>query len=75
MNPDRATLIMVGGIVALLALSSLITAVLKSRQPTGTISPVIANLDARVRAWWVMVAIFSAARFKTVAARSRSSLR
>lgn len=54
---------MVGGIVALLALSSLITAILKSRQPAGKISPVIANLDARVRAWWVMVAIFSAALF------------
>lgn len=54
---------MVGGIVALLALSSLITAVLKTRQPAGHISPVIANLDARVRAWWVMVAIFCAALF------------
>lgn len=54
---------MVGGIVALLALSSLITAVLKARQPAGQISPVIANLDARVRAWWVMVAIFCAALF------------
>ncbi len=54
---------MVGGIVALLALSSLITAILKSRQPAGKVSPVIANLDARVRAWWVMVAIFSAALF------------
>lgn len=54
---------MVGGIVALLALSSLITAILKSRQPAGKISPVIANLDSRVRAWWVMVAIFSIALF------------
>ena len=63
MHADRATLLMVGGIVALLALSSLITAVLKSRQPAGKISPVIANLDARVRAWWVMVTIFSVALF------------
>jgi phosphatidate cytidylyltransferase len=63
MLADRATLLLVGGIVALLALASLITAVLKSRQPAGTLNPVIANLDARVRAWWVMVAIFSAALF------------
>lgn len=63
MLADRATLLLVGGIVALLALASLITAVLKSRQPAGTLDPVIANLDARVRAWWVMVAIFSAALF------------
>ena len=63
MPADRATLLLVGGIVALLALASLITAVLKSRQPAGTVNPVIANLDARVRAWWVMVAIFSAALF------------
>ncbi len=61
MYPDRATLLMVGGIVALLALASLITAILKRRQPAGKPSPVIANLDARVRAWWVMVAIFSLA--------------
>lgn len=63
MLADRATLLLVGGIVALLALASLITAVLKSRQPAGTLNPVIANLDARVRAWWVMVSIFSAALF------------
>ena len=63
MLADRATLLLVGGIVALLALASLIPAVLKSRQPDGTLNPVIANLDARVRAWWVMVAIFSAALF------------
>ena len=63
MLADRATLLLVGGIVALLALASLITAVLKSRQPAGTLNSVIANLDARVRAWWVMVSIFSAALF------------
>ncbi|MCX6955151.1 MAG: phosphatidate cytidylyltransferase [Verrucomicrobia bacterium] len=63
MHADRATLLMVGGIVALLALSSLITALLKARQPAGKTSPVIANLDARVRAWWVMVTIFSVALF------------
>lgn len=47
------------GIVGLLALSSLITFFLKRR--TGGASKVVANLDARVKAWWVMVAIFGAA--------------
>jgi phosphatidate cytidylyltransferase len=54
---------MVGGIAVLLVCSSLVVAVLKRRQSPGSASPVIANLDARIRAWWVMVAIFSAALF------------
>ncbi len=61
MHVDRITLYLLGGIVGLLALSSLITAILKGRQPAGTTNAVIANLDARVRAWWVMVGIFSVA--------------
>jgi phosphatidate cytidylyltransferase len=63
MHPDRATLIMVGGIAGLLVVSSLIVALLKRGRPASEVSPVIANLDARVRAWWVMVAIFSIALF------------
>jgi phosphatidate cytidylyltransferase len=63
MPPDRQTLLMVGGIAVLLVVSSLVVAALKARQPKGKINPVIANLDARVRAWWVMVAIFSVALF------------
>lgn len=63
MLPDRQTLLMVGGIAALLVLSSVIVALLKARQPKGKINPVIANLDARVRAWWMMVAIFAVALF------------
>ncbi len=54
---------MVGGIVTLLALASIVTAILKRREPVGYPNPVVENLDARVRAWWVMVAIFSAALF------------
>ncbi len=52
-DPQLAWL--VGGIVALLALASTITFVLKRRRGAG---PVIANLDARVKAWWIMVAVF-----------------
>jgi phosphatidate cytidylyltransferase len=62
-HPDRATLIMVGGIAGLLVISSLVVALLKHGRPRSEIGPVIANLDARVRAWWVMVLIFSVALF------------
>ncbi len=63
MHPDHATLIMVGGIAGLLVASSLVVAVLKRGRPAAEVSPVVANLDARVRAWWVMVAIFTVALF------------
>ena len=50
---------MVGGIVGLLALSSTITFFLKRR--AGGANKVVTNLDARVKAWWVMVLIFGVA--------------
>jgi phosphatidate cytidylyltransferase len=59
MQTDRELLWLVGGIIALLALSSAITFFLK-RRPGGP-NKVIANLDARVKAWWVMVAVFGVA--------------
>lgn len=59
MQLDRELLWLVGGIIALLALSSSITFFLK-RRPGGP-NKVIANLDARVKAWWVMVAVFGVA--------------
>ncbi|MBL9216168.1 MAG: phosphatidate cytidylyltransferase [Opitutaceae bacterium] len=60
MKPDRELLCMVGGIVGLLALSSVVTFLLK-RRAGGTPNAVVANLDARVKAWWVMVAVFGVA--------------
>jgi phosphatidate cytidylyltransferase len=63
MHPDRETLWLVSGIAALLVVSSLIVAWLKHRQPAGQTSSVIVNLDARVRAWWAMAAIFCVALF------------
>ncbi len=60
MQIDHQLLGITGGIVGLLALSSTITFVLK-RKSGGKPNAVIANLDARVKAWWVMVAIFGAA--------------
>ncbi|HQY06197.1 MAG TPA: phosphatidate cytidylyltransferase [Lacunisphaera sp.] len=59
MQLDQELLWLVGGIVGLLALSSAITFFLK-RRPGGP-NKVVANLDARVKAWWVMVAVFGVA--------------
>jgi phosphatidate cytidylyltransferase len=61
MRIERETLYLVGGIVGLLALASLIVAILKARRRGAPLNPVIANLDARVRAWWVMALLFCAA--------------
>src|ERR1700722_14108689 len=50
-----------GGILAVLTVASLIGYVLALRQPAGEPSPVIENLNARIRAWWVMVALIAVA--------------
>jgi phosphatidate cytidylyltransferase len=63
MHPDRPTLFIFAGIAGLLVLSSIIVALLKARQPAGQPNSVITNLDARIRAWWVMAAIFAVALF------------
>lgn len=60
MQMDHELVGMLGGIVALLALSSAVTFFLK-RRARGSAHPVIANLDARVKAWWIMVAVFGLA--------------
>lgn len=59
MHIDPQLLWFVGGIVVLLALSSTITFFLRRR--LGGANKVIANLDARVKSWWVMVAVFGCA--------------
>ena len=46
-----------GGIGALLAVASVVGGLLQRRAPG---SATIANLTARVRAWWVMVAVLAA---------------
>ncbi len=51
---DLATIF--GGLGALLMLATLLGALLKRRASPGG-SPVIDNLNARIRAWWVMIAI------------------
>jgi phosphatidate cytidylyltransferase len=47
-----------GGVLILLIVSSLVGKILKSRSGTGAGGATIDNLNARIRAWWKMCAIF-----------------
>jgi phosphatidate cytidylyltransferase len=61
MTTQHKALWLFGGIVALLAVASLIGAMLGRRASNDSSRDVIANLNARVYAWWVMVGIFAVA--------------
>jgi len=52
---------LVGGVTAFLTLATAVGQVLQRRLPAGSDSPVISNLNARIAAWWVMVALLSLA--------------
>lgn len=55
-NAPRSFWGVIGGVIALLIVASLIGAVLARRKP----GPVVDNLNARINAWWVMVAVLAA---------------
>ncbi|MFT4177803.1 MAG: phosphatidate cytidylyltransferase [Luteolibacter sp.] len=57
MNVDPELIKIVAGVVGLLLVASLVTAVLK-RRATESNAATIRNLDSRVKAWWGMVAVF-----------------
>ncbi len=52
---------LMGGVVTLLLVASLVGALLGARARTAAARAVIANLNSRIRAWWVMVGIFAVA--------------
>jgi phosphatidate cytidylyltransferase len=56
MNVDHRWLIVLGGVLALLSVASLVGIVLRARAATEAKRAVIENLNARTKAWWVMVA-------------------
>jgi phosphatidate cytidylyltransferase len=58
---DPRMLWMLGGILILLILSSLIGLVLARRVRTDASRAVVANLNARIRSWWIMTGVFIAA--------------
>lgn len=55
-SAPRSFWAVIGGVIALLIVASLIGRVLASRKP----GPVVDNLNARINAWWVMVAVLAA---------------
>lgn len=56
MNVDPRWLFVLGGILVLLVVASVVGAALKARAKTEEKRAVIDNLNARTKAWWVMVA-------------------
>jgi phosphatidate cytidylyltransferase len=58
---DKQTIWLVGGVLAILAVSSLIGWILSLRVTSEGGKATVKNLNARVRAWWIMVAVFGLA--------------
>lgn len=58
---NQTILILMGGVFALLAVASLTGFILSRRVTSENGQAVVANLNARIRAWWVMVAVFGVA--------------
>jgi phosphatidate cytidylyltransferase len=52
---------LMGGVVTLLLVASLVGALLAGRARNEAARAVIANLNSRIRAWWVMVGVFAVA--------------
>jgi phosphatidate cytidylyltransferase len=59
MSPDAKFFWLLGGIGAVLALASAVSALLRARLPEGSSRAVVENLAQRVRAWWVMIGVFA----------------
>jgi phosphatidate cytidylyltransferase len=56
---DKHLALLFGGVVGLLVIASLIGWILRSRVKSESGRATVANLNARIRAWWVMSAIFA----------------
>ncbi len=52
---DPETRWLIGGVVALLLIATIIGRILRARDRNESTEKVIANLNARINAWWVMV--------------------
>jgi phosphatidate cytidylyltransferase len=58
---DRSVLLLFGGVVAFLALATAVGLVLRRTARSEAGAATVANLNARIGAWWVMVAVFGTA--------------
>jgi phosphatidate cytidylyltransferase len=61
MNIHRESLVILAGIGGALLLASLVTIVLRMRLRGEKAKPLLDNLSARIKAWWVMVIVLGAA--------------
>lgn len=58
---DHETFWLVGGVLALLAVATILGQILRIRVRDEQAAKTIQNLNARIKAWWMMVAIFGLA--------------
>ncbi|MFN2385346.1 MAG: phosphatidate cytidylyltransferase [Thermoanaerobaculia bacterium] len=58
---DRDLVFLIGGVLALLVVASVVGVILGRRARSESARETAANLNARIRAWWVMVGIFTLA--------------
>ena len=58
---DMETAWLVGGVLAALVLASILGRALRARVRDESGAKVVQNLNARIRSWWVMVAVFGLA--------------
>ena len=61
MNPHETLIAVFGGVFALLLVASAVGALLKFRLASGALSSGIDNLNARIKAWWVMIGLLALA--------------
>ncbi len=52
---------LMGGVLTLLVIATLLGGLLRARAASDSARGVVGNLNSRIRAWWVMVAIFAVA--------------
>src|SRR2546427_4272339 len=58
---DPQTFWLTGGVLALLAIATLVGWILAGRTQSQETRRTIDNLNARIRAWWIMVLVFGVA--------------
>jgi phosphatidate cytidylyltransferase len=63
MPSEAAARWLVGGTLIILGVATIIGIVLRVRTTTDAGRRTVANLNARIRAWWVMAAVFALAIF------------
>jgi phosphatidate cytidylyltransferase len=59
MTANRKFFLLMTGVIALLAVASLVGALLGRRAHTDSARAVVQNLNSRIQAWWVMVGVFA----------------